>query len=175
MPDQRILGARDSGSLAPATPAQLAPLILTVGLVLALSGWTDVALFYLPLQFGQNEWEFGTIAQTFDALPLPTLAMLLLATGLRARGGSRRWTRALAAACGLVVLVLVGLLLIFALDVPVAWKAMAHPTTGMAAPTLQVIAGIKRGIVKVLLFGVGYLAAYATLAVSLWRSGRTRA
>lgn len=155
--------------------SDVAWILIAGGLVLSLSGWVDILLFYYPAQFGQNEWEFGTIAQTFDALPLPMMATVLLALGVRARGGHRIWPRGLAVLCALVALCLVGLLVIFVLDVPIAWKAMTGvPGPAQAQASPAVVSGIKRGIAKVAAFGVGYVSAYTALAIGLWRAPRAR-
>lgn len=69
------------GPLPPPSLSDLAPLLIAAGAVLAVAGWVDVGLFYRPLRFGDAEWEFGTIAQTFDAMPLATLGLVLLALG----------------------------------------------------------------------------------------------
>lgn len=124
--------------------------------------------------FGNSEWEFGIIAQTFDAMPTATMGMLLLALGLRARDAGKALTRTHAAVCALVALVIALLLVIFSLDIPVAWRAMTRVPPGGGAPqTAVVIAGIKRGIAKAVLFGVVYLVTYAMMARMMWRRPRT--
>ena len=178
MPEQPLIydraaarAASPHGRLAPAGLPDVAWLLLAVGLVLALVGWTDVALLYYPPFFGNNEWEFGVVAQTFDALPTSTVAMLLLAVGLRARGGRPIPTRLFGVLCGVIMLVIVGLLVIFLLDVPIAWKAITRVPPG-GQRNLMAIAGLKRGIAKVGAYGVGYAACYAVMAVMMWRAGR---
>jgi hypothetical protein len=135
-------------------------------------GWADIGLLYLPLGFGNNEWEFGIIAQTFDALPMSTVGMLLLALGLRARGAGRVFTRGHAIICMIVVLVLVLLLVIFSLDIPIALKAMMRVPQG-ASPTTQpnpiLVSGIKRGIAKAVLFGLIYIVTFGGMAWQMWR------
>src|SRR5688500_13563574 len=109
--------------LPPSDFKAAAPLLVAVGLAVSIVGGGDVMLFFWPPRFGDNEWEFGTIAQTVDALPLPTMGMLLLALAARAVGGSPLWSRGLAVA---FLVALVGLLVLgglFLLDVPVAFKA----------------------------------------------------
>lgn len=133
----------------------------------------DIGLLYLPLGFGNNEWEFGIIAQTFDALPTATVGMVLLAAGLRAHGSRTAILRALSIVCVVIALILAVLLLIFALDIPIAWKAMTRVPAG-ATPTTQpnpiVVSGIKRGIAKAMLFGLVYITAYGVLARQMWRA-----
>src|SRR4051812_43447036 len=78
-----------------ATLPDLAPFLIAGGMVLSIAGWTDVALFYIPSNFRSTEWEFTIIARTFDAMPLPTLGLLLLVLGFRARAGAPFWMRGL--------------------------------------------------------------------------------
>src|SRR5262245_56246877 len=56
------------------------------GLVYILVGGIDILLAWYPIEFGNAEWEFGTISATLDRLPLATVgAMFILAAGV-ARG-----------------------------------------------------------------------------------------
>lgn len=166
-------GGRRGRPSQPPPPSVFTPVLLVGGLVLSLAGWVDVLLFYLPPRFGDNEWEFATIAQTFDALPLPTLGLVLLALALRTMPHRRLLARIGAAKCALIALLLLGLLLIFMLDVPVAFNALARATQEAAARGGQVnpvaSAGIKRVVAKALLYGLAYVTAYAAIAVLLWR------
>lgn len=172
---------------APARPApagvappgiEFAGLVMLLGgAVLLLAGAVDVALFYWPLRFGEAEWEFSVIAQTFDALPLPTVGVLLVALGIHARSGRRLWPRLLAALLLAVAAVLLALLVIFALDIPVALKAMERATEmaqqrGVVANPL-VAAGLRRAMAKASLLGTAYVSLYAVLALVMWRSART--
>ncbi len=177
---QRILvdGNRRKGlgPLSPSSLAELAPLLMAVGFALAVAGWVDVGLFYYPSRFGSAEWEFGTIAQTLDAMPLPTLGLALLALGIRARGGRVVWTRGLAAVFALVGLLSLAGLVLFALDIPLALKAMQRAAqqakNGQAA---IVSSGLKRGMAKVIAFSVCYALAYGWMAVTMWRVRRETA
>jgi len=162
--------------LPPAGLSAVAPVLLACGIVLAVAGLVDVGLFYWPLRFGDAEWEFGTIAQTLDALPLPTLGLVLIAVGLWARGGRPLWTRATAVVFLLAALLVAILGAIFLLDVPVALKALARAAAAAkehgAVPNPLVSSGLKRGIAKAAVFAVTYVAGYATIGVSLWRGVR---
>jgi hypothetical protein len=109
-----------------ATPATLAPILVALGIALAIAGWLDVLLFYWPPHFGDNGWEFGTVAQTMDALPLPTLGLGLLAIGLRAGAAGRVWTRTFAVGLVLIALGCAGLLTLFCFDIDTAYRAMTR-------------------------------------------------
>jgi hypothetical protein len=161
------------GPLPLSSLSDLAPLLIAAGTVLAVAGWVDVALFYYPSQFSSPEWEFGTIAQTFDAMPLPTLGLLLIALGIRARGGSVLWSRSMAVVLAIVALLCIAALLLFAMDVPLALKAMKS-AGGQADPQQAALisSGLKRGMAKVILFSVCYATAFAWMAVIMWRVRR---
>ena len=162
--------------LPPATLHAVARVLVAVGLVLAVAGLVDVGLFYWPMRFGDAEWEFGTIAQTFDALPLPTLGLALVAVGLWARGGRPAWMRGMAAVFAIAAAIAVFLGLIFLLDVPVALKALSRAAATAqqrgVPPNPLVSSGLKRGIGKAVIFAVAYAAGYATISVTLWRGVR---
>jgi hypothetical protein len=183
MPQQPvILSKRVSRSggprWVPATLAEIAPMLIVAGLALSIVGWTDFLLLFWPQQFGHPEWEFGIVAAAYDTLPVPLTGMLLLGIGLRARGAAPALVRMLGAVSVLVAVACLVLLIIFTLDVPLAWKAM-HGTlpgaqTPAAQPNLVEIAGIKRGIAKALVFGLGYVTAFSLMGIMLWRgAGRT--
>lgn len=161
--------------LPPSSIRDWVPVLLIGGLVLSLSGWVDVALFYWPLRFGDAEWEFGVISGSLDALPQPTLGLILLALAARAMPERRLFARLLAAAAAVVTIALVGLVIVFALDIPVAFNAVANAARQAAASGAAVNpvvgSGLKRGIAKVLVFGAGYVAAFLGLAVVLGRAG----
>jgi hypothetical protein len=148
-------------------------LLIVAGLLLALVGAVAVALFYASPQFGSPEWEFGTIAQTFDALPLPTLGLVLLALGVRARGGSVVWTRSVAVAMAIVAVLCVAAVLLFALDIPIILRA-AQRVGGGDDPQrfAAAAAGLKRGVVKVAVLALCYGTAYAWMARIMWRVPR---
>lgn len=166
---------RPGGPLPPTNIRDWVPILLIGGLVLSLSGWVDVALFYWPLRFGDAEWEFGVISGTFDALPQPTLGLILLALAARAMPERRRFSRLLAVVSAIVTIKLVGLLIIFALDIPVAFAAISTATqraVASGAPVNPLVgSGLNRGIAKVLLFGAAYVAAFLGLTIVLGRTG----
>ena len=157
----------------PATLEHVAPLLIAVGAALLLAGIADIGFFFFPAGFGDSSWEFGTIGQLMDSMPGPTMGILLLAVGARARGWNRV-TRALAVLCALAALAILAMLVIFLLDLPVAWHAMTN-VNGQPANDM-VRAGLKRGIAKYLVLLPGYLGCYVTLTIAQWRSlrGATR-
>ncbi len=141
----------------------LGPLLLVTGLCLSVVGWLDVALMWIPTRFNTPEWEFGTAGATFNALALGTIGVALLA-GAALAFGSRRWLRALAVGCWLVLAFVIGTLVLYLLTAPLAWKA-----GGAAAQPL-----LKRAFLKAGVYSVTYMATYAALGWMLWRSARAQ-
>jgi peptidoglycan/LPS O-acetylase OafA/YrhL len=156
-----------------ASLADVAPMLLFAGCLLAIVGWVDVALLYWPQQFGDPQWEFGIIATTYDTLAMALMGMLLVGVGLRARGSPPLLVKAFGVACVLVALFCLALLVIFTLDIPLAVNAMHGNLPGAqgaaARPSPVVIAGIKRGIAKAVLYGLGYGTTFTAMGIMLWR------
>lgn len=93
------------------------------GAALAVAGWTDVILVWLPLHFGNAEWEFGTVSTALDAMPLGTIGVALLVMAGLARG----WRRRRMALGIFAVVVVVGLVIsavLYLLNVPMAWRGI---------------------------------------------------
>ncbi len=153
---------RRSPTVRPSTPMAWR-VIGWFGLVLAVIGLADALVNWFPLAFGSPEWEFGTISATFGSLPLVTMGLAAMLGSLLARG-----SRAGVLGVGLFVLVLglvvLGLYVLFLLDVPMALRATAGKLGGLP---------IRRGIVRTSIlgvgFGVGYLAAAIVSLLSLRR------
>ena len=138
------------------SPDDALRLLIWVGACLALAGWMDVLLLWIPTHFGRPEWEFGTVSAMFDALPLGTLGVALLI----AAGVARGWRRVVlvsGVAALVLAFVLVAALVLFALDVPLAWKGVAEsyrPTLKKAMFKTGVLAAIYITMYSV----VGWLA-----------------
>lgn len=162
--------------LAPAEPAETASLLLAGGIALALAGVLDIGLLFTGARFGDAEWELGTIAQALNAMPLLTLGAVLLALGLRLRGGAPILPRLLGALHLLVGAVILASLLLFALDVPVALggvlKAAAAAEGARQQAALVALGALKRVIAKAVVLGVSYCVTWGFLGVRLWRSAR---
>ena len=134
----------------------------------------DIGLFFVGHRFGDNEWEFATIIQVIDALPVSMMAVLLLAIGARI-SGKQTFARVIAVLCALAALLMVAMLLLFALDVPVANQALQRALAAGAGQNAEVVTMIKRGIVKTFILGAGYLAAFVGLTIIMWKRPRTGA
>jgi len=132
-----------------------------LGAGLAVIGWTDVLLVWLPFRPTSPEWEFGAISATFAGMPLGTLGLGIL-TAATAALGWRRSLRALAVLLWLLSATIVVLAIIYALDVVVAWRG---------APA-QVAPVLKLSVLKSAVFAIVYMALYPLLGVLAWRSSR---
>jgi hypothetical protein len=135
--------------------------LIWVGLSLALVGWSDVALSWIPTRFASLEWELGTISTTFDALPLGTLGLALVAAGVVARGHTTV-ARLQAVLVGLLTLLLVVLLLLLVLDIPPALR-IVNPAVRSA---------LKKSLAKTSFIAVLYVVTYAAITVWLWKASR---
>ncbi len=144
-----------------AEPSTLWLILAVLGVTIAVSGWTDLALLWYPLNFGNPEWEFGTISAHYDGLPLGTIGLATSAVAVMGLGW-RLATRVLSGLFALITLGLVGIFVIYLLDVPVA--------LGGVAPAIVPI--IKKAIAKAVVFATVYMAFYGWLSVYLWRKTR---
>jgi len=56
------------------------------GLLLAVAGFGDLVIVWVPFMFGSPEWEFGTVVATFAGLPLGTMGLAAMLGSALARG-----------------------------------------------------------------------------------------
>jgi len=131
--------------------------------VFALLGLGDIVLVWVPLHFNSWQWEFGTIAASVSALPLASVGLACLLASLLARG--RPWAlKTIAILAVLSALIVLACLSLFATDVPLALRAAQGPAA----------TGIRKGIVKTLVLGIGFGALYVAAALTAWRHSRER-
>lgn len=153
--DKRVLiKTKASASASPvvAQPDEAWRWLGWFGLVLAAAGLTDLALVFVPANFGNAEWEFGTVAQVISGLPLATMGLAALLGAGMALGA--RWLQFTMGVVLLLALLAVGgLLVMFLSHVPMALVAVEEPA----------LTGIKKAIAKTVAlgtyFGIGYGAA----------------
>lgn len=143
--------------------AALAGLVLPVGLAFLVAGGADLVLTWLPAAFGTAEWEFGTVTQTLNGLPVPTLGLALV--GVWGAATSRRWVM-WTAGIALVVLALclLGMGGLYGLTVPVALKSTQNPL---------ILLGLKKSIARSLVQVVTYAAAFFWLAFGFMKRAST--
>jgi hypothetical protein len=135
--------------------------LMWVGLALTLVGWADVTLTWYPPRWSSLEWELGTISSSFDALPLGTLGLAMVAAGLVARGHARA-ARVEAVLIAVLTLLLLTLLVVFVLDVP--------PALRVANPAIK--SALKKSLLKTGFIAVLYVVTYAAMTRWLWKASR---
>lgn len=158
--DLLILGTRSKEARSEVAPAPdgARKVLAVTGIALAVVGWVDWILLWVPLNFGAVEWEFGTIGQSFDALPLATLGTAALIAAAISGG----WRRTLILTAGVafaVALTLAVILGIFLLDIPILLQGSANAVR----PVLM------KAVAKTSLYGVLYVFTYAWLGLTCLR------
>lgn len=140
----------------PVAPWPLAMVYLAVGcigVVLALAALVDYVLALVPMRFGVAEWEIGTISQIFFGLPLVSLG--LAAIWISGAGAGRRWVLlGVGTVFFAAAVVLAMMLLLFALDIPLALRATSETAARLGLKKL-----IAKTVILGLLFGVSYVVA----------------
>lgn len=126
-------------------------ILALAGAVFLLIGIVDIALAWLPLRFGDPEWEFGTISTTINNLPVPAIGLaLFLASAVAA---DHRWQTIVGIVVALLLAADLAIMATFyGLAAPLAWQA------GSAAVGRAIIGGA-------ILKAVVAMAAYFTFAV----------
>ena len=145
----------------PVTPSAayqsaLAPIAIAVGLGLALVGILDLTLLWVPSRFGDPEWEFVALTNTFDSLPLPIFGLSLLAAGLVVRA-RRSGLFALGIFFILLVLVVLAATALFALGAPVSWRG----TPPQLRPVMTMLLGKTAILALVYIVLTIYLASFS--------------
>lgn len=132
-----------------------------VGLGFLVAGLTSLLVTWLPLGFGDRQWEFGAVSATLDGLPVLILGLGLTVAAAEMRG--RRWPGVLAGVASLVLaVVLLGALGLYLLNLPMALASV--PAEGSVA------VGLKKAVVKSLVQGVIYPSVLMGLAVNALKS-----
>jgi len=122
----------------------------------------DVALLWYPLNFGNMEWEFGTVGAHVMGMPLGTLGLVMLGVGATGKGWSFL-ARATSVASWIVVLSMIALAVLYALVLPIAWAG--------TPPEMRSI--IVKAIAKTIMYLTVYLAFYSWFGVYVWRASAT--
>ena len=152
-----VRGPRDDGPRGGAAEAIVPPFV-AFGLVLAAVGIVDIGLAWWPLRFGVGEWEFGTASRTFDSLALGTTGFVLLTVAASIE--RRVWAlRTLAVAATVACVALLGVLMLYGLNAPIALGAI----TEQARPLL------KQAMLRTLCFAGLYITLYGWLGWFTWR------
>lgn len=130
-----------------------------IGLVFVGVGGVDLLLTWYPMQFGNQEWEFGTVSAVLDGLPVLTLGLALLMGAGTARG--ERWlVRTMAIVFVLLAILILISAILYVTNVPAALKTVTQPV---------IRTGLKKAIVKAAGQSVLYPLAYLWIARKAWR------
>ncbi len=155
-------GAAQKQPVTPWSSRKLLAALAWVGVVLTAAALLDYALAMFPTHFRSGEWEFGTIGQIFAGLPL--LALGLASIWLSGAGMGRRWMLLVSGTLfELAALTILVLLLVFALDVPLALKTTADVAR---SPVMKMI---LKTVGMAVLFGASFVYA-GVLALGQARS-----
>lgn len=136
---------------------------LWFGIALGLVTLVNFGLLWWDPKFGNAEWEFGVIGQTFDRVPLLVVSFVLIAYGAIA-SGSFIGTRIVAAVFAATALWLVGCTVVY---------GMASLTAMKLVPGNQ-ISAIRRTVAKNLGGSVIYIVLFAAATFQMWRRTRQR-
>lgn len=151
-----VMGKSDRGTAAPPSVWRL---LAGVGALFVIVGGADLALTWLPLGFGNPEWEFGTVTAMMDGLPVPTLGLVAVAGAARL-AGARGIARGVSVVLVVLALWIVGAAILYLTTVPIALRAVTDPV---------IRAGLDKAVTKTAVQCVAYPIGLAWLAVAAWR------
>lgn len=145
-------------------PLPLAPdlgwhLLGVVGIAFSVVGLLDLALVWYPPDFGNPEFEFGSVTAVMNNLPIVALGLTMWIGSAAARG-KKGSVRLVAAVMMLVAVIILAGLVLFLTDVPLALQSDVKPL---------VLTGIKKSILKTLVQSLVYPLVLTFVAVRAWR------
>jgi hypothetical protein len=159
-----LVGASGPERRGPEARSATSLVLVFLGAAFALVGLTDLLLLWFPLGFGNPAWEYATLGRTFDALPMPTLGLGLVAYGL---GHSPRFHRdglkVTAAVFAALALIILAMTLLFVTVAPVV----------ISNTPAEAAAGVKRSAVRHGVQAVVYPIAFWAIAYLLWKKNRS--
>lgn len=166
----RVLGGAEKKAAKPAgwqrraDPAAAgATVLIVIGAAFAMVGAIDLILLWMPSQFGEAAWEFGTLSRTFASVPMGGLGVVLVAYGLLRHDGLHPgWVRVAA-----VVVAVIAVLLVLG---GALFGIAATSVIGQTPP--QGLMAVRRATIKGAAEATIYTLAFATVAVMLWKSVR---
>ncbi len=121
-----------SGRVRKVGPSEAWTALGVIGLAFLLVGGSDFALTWYPFDFGNREWEFGTVTQSFNGLPVPILGVGLMLVA--STYNDRRWMSGLSFAVAL-------LLLLWMLAAIVLWATLQ-------GTPVEVLTGMKKALAR---------------------------
>jgi len=143
------------------TRGAVARMFLVAGCAFTFVGLTDLILLWFPPQPGNVAWEYATVGQTLDSMPMPTLGLLLIGYGvLRSPHPTRRSVRLVAA----IFLALGVLTTIFAFLLFTSAPAVISQAPAEAAQAIR-RAATRQGVQSVV-----YPLAWFAIATIVWKA-----
>jgi len=134
-------------------------LLGAVGIAFSVVGLLDLALVWYPPDFGNPEFEFGSVTSAFNNMPIVALGLTMWVGSAAARG-QRVSVRIAGTLIMLVALLIVVGGVLYLTDVPLALQSNVEPL---------VMTGIKKSILKTLVQAVVYPLVLSYVAVRSWR------
>jgi hypothetical protein len=130
-----------------------------IGLVFLVVGGTDFALAWFPADFGSPEWEFATVTQSFNGLPIVVLGLGLLLIGAEQVDRSWWWWTGAISLMVLITWVVVGI-------------GMWSLNVGMALATVpdELRLGVQKAVTKTAVQGAVYPVVMGYLLLKAWSS-----
>ncbi len=164
MSDPKIVAAakgRRRSWPEPVDPGQSWAVLGWIGLAFIVVGGADFVLTWLPPDFGNREWEYGTVTASFNGLPILLLGLGLLITASERL--DRRWwgTLGVVGALGLLLWVLAGFAL-WAMNISLALQTVPD----------NLLLGVQRALVKTVVQSVVYSVLLAYLVRKAWLAAR---
>lgn len=138
-----------------------------IGLLFTVVAGADNVLTWFPTDFGNREWEFGTVTASFNGLLSIVLGLGLIQLWMAQL--ERGWPlRVLGVVHILLGILVLAAALLYWTNVPVAWDAV---------PDSPVRAGLLKAIIKTSVQSVAYPIAFFLLARSafVWAGQIARA
>lgn len=126
-----------------------------VGFAFLVVGVADLALTWVPTHFGTATWEFGTVARSFDNLPVTTLGLALLLGGAVARGYALG-VRVMGVVFVVAAVLVLAAGILYATNIPLALKSVADPVA---------ITGLKKAIAKTVIQWGVYTLVYGVVGI----------
>lgn len=160
---QILVGQSKVGQTAMVDLRDLHTPALWIGISLAIVTIVNFALLWWRPSFGNAEWEFATIGQTIDRIPLLVVSLALIVYGAL-QSGSVNGTRGVAVFCVIIALWIIGSSVLYGMASLVAFKLV---------PGNQ-LSVVKRTVAKNLFGAMVYTILFGSLAVQLWRRTKAR-
>lgn len=132
-----------------------------IGLAFLVVGGSDFVLVWFPLSFGTREWEFATVTQSFNGLPILLLGVGLLMVA--SEQVERRWWLYVAAGAAAVLLLWV-----------LAGFGLWASNVGLALETVpdELRVGIQKAVAKTAVQSVAYPVVLGYLVWRAWQGRR---